>query len=96
MENKPTIKINLDFERNNTKLITMKTWLSAPTKKQVIIICSITAFLFLRLLVTSEFLSSNKFSNRQYLIFGILMAFGFVLSTAAILLYRAKKTEKGN
>ena len=74
----------------------MKTWLSAPTKKQVIIICSLTAFLFLRLLVTSDFLTNEKFSNRQYLIFGILMALAFALSATAILLYRAKKTEKGS
>jgi cytochrome bd-type quinol oxidase subunit 1 len=74
----------------------MKTWLSAPTKKQVIIICSITAFLFLRVLVTSDFLTNEKFSNRQYLIFGILMALGSALSAAAILLYHAKQTSKGN
>jgi cytochrome bd-type quinol oxidase subunit 1 len=72
----------------------MKTWLS-ETKKQVILICSITAFLFLRVLVTSDFLSNDKFSNRQYLIFGILIAFGSALSAAAILLYRAKKINKG-
>jgi cytochrome bd-type quinol oxidase subunit 1 len=74
----------------------MKTLLSAPTKKQVIIICSITAFLFLRLLVTSDFLTNEKFSNRQYLIFGILMALGSALSAAAILLYHTKQTSKGN
>jgi hypothetical protein len=74
----------------------MKTLLSAPTKKQVIFICSITAFLFLRLLVTSDFLTNDKFSNRQYLIFGILMALAFALSAAAILLYHTKQTSKGN
>jgi hypothetical protein len=74
----------------------MKTWLSAPTKKQVIIICSITAFLFLRLLVTSDFLTNEKFSNRQYLIFGILMALGSALSSAAVLLYQVQKTGKEN
>ena len=76
------------------KLLTMKTWINTPTKMQVILICSITAFLFLRLSVTTDFFTNEKFSNRQYLIFGIIMSFGFVLSTTAIILYQEKKSDK--
>lgn len=76
------------------KLLIMKTWINTPTKKQVILICSITAFLFLRLSLTTDFFTTEKFSNRQYLIFGIIMSFGFVLSTTAIILYQEKKSDK--
>lgn len=74
----------------------MQTWVSAPTKNQVIIICSITTYLFLRLLVATDFLTNEKFSNRQYLIFGIIMTLGFAISSVAFIRYRTNKTDKAS
>ncbi len=74
----------------------MKTWTIAPTKNQVILICSLMTFLFLRLLVISDFLTSDRFSNRQYLIFGILMMTGLAISVVSIVIYRAKGIDKSN
>lgn len=70
----------------------MKPWIITPTKNQVLLICAVTVFLFFRLLVTTDFLIDEKFSNRQYLIFGAIMLLGFVISAIAIILYRAKKS----
>ncbi|MBN8652273.1 MAG: hypothetical protein J0L67_12635 [Cytophagales bacterium] len=69
----------------------MKTFLITPTKSQLLI-CSLTVFLFLRLLSTTEFLTSEKYSNRQYSIFGILTLAAFAISITAVMLYRAKKS----
>jgi|LakMenEpi03Aug12_release.lakeMendotaPanAssembly.Ray.scaffolds.fasta_scaffold3144375_1 hypothetical protein len=74
----------------------MKTWTIIPTKNQAILICSLMTFLFLRLLVITDFLTSDKFSNRQYLIYGVLMATGFAISIASIVIYRAKTIDKSN
>jgi hypothetical protein len=74
----------------------MKTWISAPIKNQVILICSITTYLFLRLLVATDFLTNEKFSNSQYLIFGILITLGFAISSVAFILYRTNKTAKAS
>lgn len=67
----------------------MKTWI-IPTKKQVRFICGLTVFLLLRLVSTTDFLSSEKFSNRQYLIFGVLTALAVFVSTIAVALYKTR------
>lgn len=74
----------------------MNTWIKTPTKNQVIIICSLTGFLFLRLLVNSDFLTSDRYTNKQYLIFGLLTIAGFAISMTSILLYRIKSIHKSN
>lgn len=72
----------------------MKTWTNTPTKNQVLLTCSLMTFLFLRLLTMTDFLTSDRFSNRQYLIFGMLMAAGFAISITHFILYRANMVGK--
>jgi hypothetical protein len=69
----------------------MKRLISTPTKKQVIVICSITLFLFLRTLIATNFLTDDGFSNRQYLIFGALTFAGLAISITSIIVYRVGK-----
>lgn len=71
----------------------MKTWTITPTKNQVIWILLITMYCFLRMLVSTDFLSKDL-SNRQYLIYGILTVLGFGNAFAAILLYLNKSFHK--
>lgn len=71
----------------------MKKWI-IPTKKQVILICGITVFLLLRLISTTDFLSSEEFSNRQYLIFGVITALAVFVSATAIAFYRTRRADK--
>lgn len=72
----------------------MKTWTNTPTKNQVLLNCSLMTFLFLRFLIMTDFLTSDRFSNRQYLIFGMLMAAGFAISITTVILYRANTVGK--
>lgn len=72
----------------------MKTSISAPNKKQVILIVSVAVFLFARVLINTDFLTNEEFSNRQYLIFGAITLGLFLTSVAAIILYYAKKINK--
>jgi uncharacterized membrane protein len=43
---------------------------------------------------TTDFLSSEKFSNRQYLIFGVITALAVIVSVAAIALYSTRRADK--
>ena len=70
----------------------MKTLLSTPSKSQVILICSVTVFFFIRFMVTTDFLTSEAYSNRQYSIFGMLTLAALALSFTAIVLYRTRKS----
>lgn len=70
----------------------MNTWIT-PTKKQIIQICGITVFLLLRLMSTTDFLSSEEFSNRQYLTFGVITELVVIVSVAAIALYSKRKAD---
>lgn len=70
----------------------MNPWI-LPTKKQVLFVCGITVFLFLRIMSTTDLLSSEKYSNRQYLIFGVLMALAFLTSIVAIVLYKTRRVN---
>ncbi len=70
----------------------MKTWIT-PTKKQVILISGITVLLLLQLMSTTDFLSSEEFSNRQYLIFGVITALAVFVSATAIALCRTRRAD---
>jgi uncharacterized membrane protein len=72
----------------------MKQMIGTPTKRQVIVNCSITIFLFLLTLTKTNFLTDDEFSNRQYLIFGALTFAGLVISITSFMLYRAGKTGR--
>jgi hypothetical protein len=69
----------------------MRTYISSPTKNQVIWICLITMFCFLRVLISTDFLTNENLTNRQYLIYGILTLLGFGNVIAAILFYHLRK-----
>ena len=65
-----------------------------PTKKQLIFISAITVYMFLWILVNTNFLTDDL-SNRQYLIFGFLSLLGFVNLIVAVAFYKVKETEVG-
>lgn len=72
----------------------MKNLIGTPTKNQTILTCAVTAFLFLRILVTSDFFTSDTYSNRQYLIFGIIILCCTAISAVSVVLYRAGRTQR--
>ncbi len=53
-----------------------------------------TFFLLIKLMSAYEFLLSEKYTNRQYLIFGVAITLAFFASIVAIL-FRSEKTDKG-
>lgn len=62
------------------------------TKKQLIFIAAITVYQFVRIMVDTNFLTTDL-SNRQYLIFGVLTLFVFVNLILALVFYKAKKQK---
>ena len=76
----------------------MKNSILNPTKKQVIFNWWFFIFFFILTLTRTNFLISESFSNRQYLIFGVLTACHFAIVTTSIIHYLVnnKNTRQTN